>query len=268
MHFGILKIPNVASAFIYFKVFYMGIRIQSLDIIHKAASSCFTRGNLWAMGSQICSFSNSEANQWLRRNGFKTVIDSGWLENPTPIFQAMGFSDYIDVDINDQARRILDLTQTLPKDCNAVADMVLDSGTLEHIFELPTALRNMNRLLKPGGVIVHITPVTFFDHGFVNVNPSLYKRFYEVNGYKQLFMTFQITIHNPLRVPRISSSWMPPILARFNLPFGNHNRFDWVRSMLWLSSVARLPKNLLLVGAFQKRDDRKEFKIPSDVWID
>ena len=246
----------------------MGIRIQSLDPIHAAAAACRERGSLWAMGSQICSFSAADANAWLRRNRYDASLPADWRDDPAPLFQAMGFSEYVDVDVNDLARRNIDLTQPLPEDCRQAADMVVDSGTLEHIFELPTALRNMNRLLKPGGVIMHLTPVTFFDHGFINVNPTLFGSFYKANGYTQLFMTFQITVHNPLRIPRISP-WMPVKLARFNLPWRDDGTgVNWVRFMRRLSTVTRLPRNLLLVAAFRKEDDRDEFVAPTDIWTD
>jgi len=245
----------------------MGIRLQSLDAIESAAAGAERRESIWVMGSQICSFGAADGNAWLARNGFSAGLDPRWREDPEPLFQAMGFSDYVDVDVNDQARRNLDLTQPLPEDCLGRADLIVDSGTLEHIFELPTALRNMNRILKPGGVMLHITPVTFFDHGFVNVNPSLYEGFYRANGYTKLFMTFQITVHNPLRIPRISP-WMPVKLARFNLPFQKANGTDWVRFMRRLSAVTRLPRNLLVVGAFRKEDDRTDFQAPTDIWLD
>jgi SAM-dependent methyltransferase len=245
----------------------MGIRLQSLDPIDAAAAACRSRDSLWAMGSQICSFASGDANAWLRRNGYGETLASDWREDPAPLFHAMGFSEYVDVDVNNLARRNLDLTQPLPDDCKGVADLVLDSGTLEHIFELPTALRNMNRLLKPGGVIVHMTPVTFFDHGFINVNPSLYGSFYKANGYTQLFMTFQITVHNPFRIPRISP-WLPVKLARFNLPWRGHGSINWVRFMRRLSAVTRLPRNLMVIGAFRKEDDRSEFETPTDIWVE
>jgi SAM-dependent methyltransferase len=245
----------------------MGIRLQSLDVIKAAAQGTEGRDAIWAMGSQICTFSPDNGNRWLVQNDFNPVLDTDWCEDPQTVFQAMGFSEYVDIDVNDQARRRVDLTQSLPDNCVGAADLIVDSGTLEHIFELPTALRNMNRILKPGGVILHLTPVTFFDHGYVNVNPCLYSDFYKANGYTQLFMTFQITIHNPLRIPRISP-WMPFHLARFNLPFQKANGTDWIRFMRRLSAVTRLPRNLLLVGAFRKEDDRTEFNAPTDVWID
>ena len=143
--------------------------------------------------------------------------------------------------------------------------MVYDAGTLEHIFDLPTALHNMNRMLRPGGVIIHTTPVNFFQHGFVNVNPSLYSGFYAANGYTPVFLTFQVTIHNPLRIPRISP-WMPVKLARFNLPYGKDSNTDWVRFFIRLSSISRLPRNLMLLAAYRKEKSQDEFAAPTDVW--
>jgi SAM-dependent methyltransferase len=244
----------------------MGIRLEFLELFDSATQALANKPDAaWIMGSQQCSFTADAGNAWLAKHGYGAPLGDGWTDDPAPVFQAMGYSSYVDVDINDLARRKLDLVEPLPDDCHHQADLVVDAGTLEHIFELPAALRNMNRILKPGGVILHLTPVNFFDHGFINVNPCLYHDFYKANGYTQLFLTFQMTIHNPLRIPRISP-WMPFRLARFTLPYKNPDGVDWVRFMRRLSAITRLPRNLLVVGAFRKEDERAEFNSPTDIW--
>ena len=243
----------------------MGIRLEFLDIIKDAAARADGREDAWVMGAADCSFSPAQANGWLARHGYANRLQNDWHKDPEPVFHALGFKNYVDVDLNDLARRKIDLTQPLPADCLEAADMVVDAGTLEHIFDLPAALYNMNRMLRPGGVILHITPVNFFQHGFVNINPLLYTNFYAANGYTPVFTTFQVTIHNPLRIPRISP-WMPVKLARFNLPYGDKSDTDWVRFLIRLSSIARMPKNLLLLAAFRKEKSQDEFKAPTDIW--
>jgi SAM-dependent methyltransferase len=243
----------------------MGIRLEFLDIIDDAAAAADRRGDAWVMGAADCSFSPAQANAWLAEHDRDARLPADWQTDPEPVFRALGFERYTDVDINDLARRKIDLTQPLDEDCIEAADLVVDAGTLEHIFDLPAALYNMNRILRPGGVILHITPVNFFEHGFVNVNPSLYTGFYGANGYTPVFLTFQVTIHNPLRIPRISP-WMPAKLARFNLPYRKRPQPDWVRTLMRLSAVTRLPRNLLVLAAFRKEKSIDRFKTPMDVW--
>ena len=57
-------------------------------------------------------------------------------------------------------------------------DFVLDVGTLEHCFNMATALLNMDGFLKDGGEIFHENPFNWGNHGFVNINPTFYADWY------------------------------------------------------------------------------------------
>jgi hypothetical protein len=67
-------------------------------------------------------------------------------------------------------------------------DMVLDGGSLEHIFNFPIALRNCMRMVKTGGVFATITPCNNLSgHGFYQFSPELYfSLMRDRNGYKLL----------------------------------------------------------------------------------
>lgn len=63
-------------------------------------------------------------------------------------------------------------------------DLVLDVGTAEHCFNIGQALINMAELVKPGGWIIHENPANWGNHGFYNLNPTLFADFYEQNGFE------------------------------------------------------------------------------------
>ena len=53
--------------------------------------------------------------------------------------------------------------------------MVIDHGTLEHMFHLPNALNNICGLLKLNGRAMFISPSgNYFDHGFYMLQPTLF----------------------------------------------------------------------------------------------
>jgi hypothetical protein len=53
--------------------------------------------------------------------------------------------------------------------------VVLDGGTLEHIFNFPTAIKNCMEMTRIGGHYLGITPANnFFGHGFYQFSPELY----------------------------------------------------------------------------------------------
>jgi SAM-dependent methyltransferase len=95
-----------------------------------------------------------------------------------PTVQALDYSDF------EGAERIWDLNQPIPDDWAETFDTVLDSGTLEHVFDVRTALMNVNRMLEPGGRIVHIGPCNnYANHGFYQFSPTWYLDYYGINGY-------------------------------------------------------------------------------------
>ncbi len=103
------------------------------------------------------------------------------------LLQALGFETVVRLDYSDYESPDvrLDLNQPeTPDTLQGRFDVVLDSGTIEHIFELPQALRHCARLVKPGGRVIHLTPSSnSVDHGLYSVSPTLYVDFYRSCGY-------------------------------------------------------------------------------------
>ena len=63
-------------------------------------------------------------------------------------------------------------------------NVVLDVGTAEHCFNIGTALENMASFVKEGGWIIHENPANWGNHGFYNLNPTLFYDFYTDNGFE------------------------------------------------------------------------------------
>jgi hypothetical protein len=81
-------------------------------------------------------------------------------------------ADYV-VDMNDPVIS-RDLYQT-----------VFDGGCLEHIYNVPQALKNISSLCASGGQILHVLPANnYCGHGFWQFSPELFFSLYsEKNGY-------------------------------------------------------------------------------------
>lgn len=64
-------------------------------------------------------------------------------------------------------------------------DTVVDLGTLEHIFDVAVALRNIAGLCRVGGQIVHALPANNYNgHGFWQFSPELFFSLYSAaNGF-------------------------------------------------------------------------------------
>ena len=92
----------------------------------------------------------------------------------------------IDISPYEGADTIHDLNQPLPESLQGRFDAVIDSGSLEHIFNFPTAIANLMKLLKVGGTIFITTPANdLCGHGFYQFSPELmFRVFTSDNGFE------------------------------------------------------------------------------------
>ena len=111
----------------------------------------------------------------------KGYVSDDWL------LQSLGFDQIVRLDFSDyeQPDFILDLNQPeTPNNLTGRFDLVLDSGTLEHIFDIAAGLRHCARMVRQGGRVVHLTPTSnCVEHGFYSVSPTLFADFYTASGF-------------------------------------------------------------------------------------
>lgn len=82
----------------------------------------------------------------------------------------------------------LDLNQPLPAWLRAGAfDLVLNTGTTEHVFDQRQAWESIHAATLPGGIMLHGIPLWgWLDHGFYNYNPTTIADLAAENGYEVL----------------------------------------------------------------------------------
>jgi len=95
--------------------------------------------------------------------------------------------DSIDNSDYEKATHIHNMNEALPNNLYGMYDSIIDFGCLEHIYNVPQALKNCSLLCKPGGQILHILPANnFCGHGFWQFSPELFFSLYsEINGYSK-----------------------------------------------------------------------------------
>lgn len=115
-------------------------------------------------------------------------------------FRKLGFDcvDSMDFSNFEGASIIQDLSADLDPRLEAQFDVVYDGGTCEHIFELPTAYRNVDKLLKVGGVLIGHSPCNnWINHSFYQINPEMVYGFWEkAMGYDVLELLLQPLLPN------------------------------------------------------------------------
>jgi hypothetical protein len=74
---------------------------------------------------------------------------------------------------SDQTFNRLDLNQDLPHDLYLSCDVLVDSGTAEHCFNIGKVFENYFYLLRPGGILIQYIPFFSPNHGFWSANPTV-----------------------------------------------------------------------------------------------
>jgi predicted O-methyltransferase YrrM len=106
------------------------------------------------------------------------------------LFSTWGFSEYLALDVSgyEGAEVLFDLNRSdLPASLLDRFGLIINGGTLEHVFHVPNALYNISRMVKTGGMIVHITPLhNWVDHGFYQFGSTLFYDYYHQCNYPVL----------------------------------------------------------------------------------
>ncbi|HLP07699.1 MAG TPA: methyltransferase domain-containing protein [Opitutaceae bacterium] len=160
-------------------------------------------GRLLTLGKQDIYLTAQDLSFWTAYYGVPTVGGPEFEYSAKPDFAALGrLSDRevfrrlgatlesLDASDYEGCDHVADLNSPLPPEqLRGRYDLVLDTGTFEHVFHLPNAFQFCHSLLKEGGRMVHMSPLSnYADHGFYMLSPTLYHDFYETNGWRILQM--------------------------------------------------------------------------------
>lgn len=115
----------------------------------------------------ILSSGSGFAEPFLARLGGKTIhsFDKSDFENATDLH---------------------DMNLEIPEKYKGKYSMVLDAGSLEHVFNFPVAIKNCMEMVCLGGHFLSITPMNnFVGHGFYQFSPELFfSVFTQNNGFE------------------------------------------------------------------------------------
>jgi SAM-dependent methyltransferase len=92
------------------------------------------------------------------------------------VFRYLGADkvDSVDASEYEDATVVHNFNAPIPPELEEQYSVVVDGGTLEHVFDFPMAIRNAMRMVRVGGhLILHIPVNNFPGHGFYQVSPEL-----------------------------------------------------------------------------------------------
>ena len=151
------------------------------------------------IGRQSLDLTKSELKKSFQDFNFsfsREVIDhifnhkNGYAE---PLLAALGSNDIHSFDFSayEGATHLHDMNQLISPEAKEQYSVVLDGGSLEHIFNFPVAIKNCMEMLEIGGHYLGITPANnFAGHGFYQFSPEMYfSVFSNQNGFEIISLT-------------------------------------------------------------------------------
>lgn len=164
----------------------MAIERNCALLLLKARKDGASFGRSLMLGHQSMALNRPEYESFHRLAG--AVPESTTPAYADGLFRALGASqvDVMDYSDYEGANLLHDLNQPVPDPFKAAFDAVVDGGTLEHVFNFPTAIRNCMEMVRPGGSFFSATiPNNWCGHGFYQFSPELFHRvFSPENGFR------------------------------------------------------------------------------------
>jgi SAM-dependent methyltransferase len=172
----------------------MGVEYYTARFLLQARAERRVFGRTLTIGRQNFFVNRPRLEQLAREFGFNTLE---FLKSASPadlvyiepffkhLLQATEIES-LDVSNYEGATHVHDMNQPIPEALKNSFDTVFEAGSLEHIFNLPVAIKNLMDALRPGGTLFIQTPANnYFGHGFYQFSPELFYRVLSpANGFK------------------------------------------------------------------------------------
>lgn len=184
----------------------MGLTSPILEFILSRSKKYGFKGPLITYGNQDIYASAETVKQWAKK--YKLTKNTPKIFYPTTslglseiniesknyihaksFFAQIGIKekDYFDVDKFDfdKPKILHDLQKPFPKKYENFFNLTVDSGTIEHIFDIKSVMVNIVKTTRIGGYVLQGVPTNnFLDHGFYQIQPTFFYDFYKANGFK------------------------------------------------------------------------------------
>ncbi|MBI9034840.1 MAG: hypothetical protein JEZ03_10260 [Bacteroidales bacterium] len=241
----------------------MGVMFSFLDFFDILYKKNAFKDPVIGLGSLNINESDARINEFAGENTW-------WKRDQTNSVRSLlrdkyKITNYKDIDINDYADIYIDLNMPLDDVYKNSANVILNGGTLEHIFDIAQAIKNIHNMVRSGGTIIHLSPISWYDHGYYNINPLLFTEIARCNNYQLLAEGFYC---NPYPLTQIVNN------APVDYEYHNDEAITYItfdgkyteenERIKHSLKKSILPSNLLYMVAYQKNSSDK-FVYPTDI---
>jgi hypothetical protein len=202
----------------------MGLNVNSLTFLLRARARGVPFGRVLMIGRQSLAVSAADISRVMKREPSAAAgLDLSRLAIGPDVYAEQFFElcgastvDSMDKTNYEGATVLHDLNLPVPETLFNTYDLIVDGGSLEHIFNVPVALRSYMKMLTVGGHYVCNTATNnYAGHGFYQLSPELFfAAFAAENGF-ELIDAYLYEENGTNRWYRLS----PPVDARRRLTF-------------------------------------------------
>jgi hypothetical protein len=116
----------------------------------------------------------------------RVLMEGGGFAEPLLKLLGAEHTTSVDASAYEGAAVVHDMNLPIPEDLKSSFSLVIDAGTLEHIFNFPTAIKSCMEMVAEGGHLLLMTPANnFTGHGFYQFSPELFFRIFSgSNGFE------------------------------------------------------------------------------------
>jgi hypothetical protein len=173
----------------------MGIDVNAVKFLLHARNTGARFDRVATIGRQSLLLTRYALAATLRSFGVPVAGDiiSTWFRSDPPyaepLLELLGATmlHAIDYSPYEGAQILHDMNTDVPEHLVGQYSLVLDGGSLEHVFNFPTAVRNCMTMTQLGGHFLAITPCNnYCGHGLYQFSPELYFRLFSPeNGFER-----------------------------------------------------------------------------------
>jgi hypothetical protein len=172
----------------------MGLDTNGIKFLFACHKKGISLKNTLMIGRQILNTEDYELEKNLQ--GFNLFKSKTQVENllngkggyAEPMLEMLGAEtiDSLDYSAYEGANILHDMNLPVPPELKGKFSTVLESGSLEHIFNFPTSIGNCMEMTALNGHLLIITPVNnIMGHGFYQFSPEVFYRVLgERNGFE------------------------------------------------------------------------------------
>ena len=160
----------------------MGFEYEDVKLVLWALKPRQQRRELLILGDAIFHVDAQTYASLAKQMGFLLASAPAKLD-PFTFGDSLGFDKTHTLDVNGRASLNVNLHDPAPDDLVGRFDCLIDAGVLFWCFDPAAAFKSILSMVKPGGLIVHISAVSgHYGRGYYNIHPLAFEDFYIGNG--------------------------------------------------------------------------------------